>query len=656
MGSLGLLGFWTLLDFRLFLHFQNLFIMKKVLLNLLCIFSISTVFGQGWSVVGTSTGASAIISYISVPDQNAIWGLTYVASGATQEFTRSTDGGANWSGGNIPDCSTCNGSDIFALDANTAWAALFDNNGGGKVFKTSDGGSTWTHQATAAWSAAAGSFPDIIHFFNANEGVTMGDPTGGYFEIYTTTDGGDNWVRVPQADIAANESGEFGIVNVMTALGDNIWFGTNKGRIYKSADKGLHWTVSDTPLGDVFVGAIAFKDANNGFAVSSDQVGTNNIIQTTDGGATWTLMSSNTGSLLFRNGFTYVPGTPGTFMLGSSQGSGFSTDDCNTWVTADALVHTEVQFVNSELGWSGGTGGSLFKWEGPVEVSCVSLLGDHEALDPVICSGENLGGSIHLDLGNLEVAGVGVNANIYDETGALVNSQVIPDVTAAGFTTEFIPDAGSTTVGTFNYAAVATINPTFAGLYFQIQAFPSQCPADTISSITVLVLHDITDCAVVNNSDCAATVDVGGCPPSDLLTYDFSYTVDGGAPQSGDTFEATQSGSYEIIFSVDNGGCVREFSQSVLCEGVSTTDISAGKVTLSPNPAADQVTVSYSGTDMPAGMRLTDLVGRVVNTTLWNGNHAAVLAIGNMAQGLYILELQDREGKVIGREKLEILK
>lgn len=629
--------------------------MKFSILNFLCICTISSASGQGWTVVGTSTGSGAIISYISVPDENTIWGLTYVASGATQEYTRSTDGGDNWSGGIIPDCSTCNGSDFFALDANTAWAALFDNNGGGKIFKTADGGTSWTYQATAAWSAAAGSFPNIVHFFNANDGVTMGDPTGGYFEIYTTVDGGDNWVRVPQADIPANETGEFGIVNVMTAVGDNIWFGTNKGRIYKSADKGLHWTVSDTPLGDVFIGAIAFKDASNGFAVSSDQLGTNDIIQTTDGGATWNLMNNvNTGSLLFRSGFDYVPGTSGTFMLGSNQGSGFSTDNCNTWVVADALPHSEVQFVSSELGWSGGTGGNVFKWEGPVEVTCVSLLGDHIALEPVICSGENLGGSIHLDLGESETAGIGVNAYIYDETGAVVNFQTIPDVAAAGFITEFIPDAGSTTVGTFNYAATATINPVYAVLIFQIQAFPSQCPSDTSERITVLVLHDILDCAVLNADDCIASVDVSACPPSDLITYDFSYTVDGGNTQSGALFEATQSGSYNIVFSVDNGGCVREFSQSVLCSGVSTTELSHGDILLSPNPAKEAVNIRYSGASEPASLLLLDIAGKVVKSTSWPGGAEWHLDLDKIAKGLYIVELMDRDGHIIGREKLNI--
>ena len=36
------------------------------------------------------------------------------------------------------------------------------------------------------------SFPDAIKFFNPKNGVMFGDPQNGYFEIYTTSDGGNS--------------------------------------------------------------------------------------------------------------------------------------------------------------------------------------------------------------------------------------------------------------------------------------------------------------------------------------------------------------------------------------------------------------------------------------------------------------------------------
>src|SRR5690606_35089027 len=87
-------------------------------------------------------------------------------------------------------------------------------------------------------------------FFDINNGITQGDPASGYFEIYTTTDGGTNWTRVPNANIPTPLSGEYGYNNMFETVGDIIWFATNKGRLYKSTDKGLNWTVSQTPATD----------------------------------------------------------------------------------------------------------------------------------------------------------------------------------------------------------------------------------------------------------------------------------------------------------------------------------------------------------------------------------------------------------------------
>ena len=64
----------------------------------------------------------------------------------------------------------------------------------------------------------------------------MGDPSGGYFEIYTTNDGGNNWSRVSQANIPDPIAEEYGILSLYTVVGNTIWFTTTKGRIYKSID------------------------------------------------------------------------------------------------------------------------------------------------------------------------------------------------------------------------------------------------------------------------------------------------------------------------------------------------------------------------------------------------------------------------------------
>ena len=92
-----------------------------------------------------------------------------------------TDGGNTWTLSSFTDPNSpvyC----IHAFNADTAFVIA------STIYKTTDRGTTWT-PATGVFTNSA-SFPNTIHFFDQNNGVAMGDPVDGYFEIYTTTDGG----------------------------------------------------------------------------------------------------------------------------------------------------------------------------------------------------------------------------------------------------------------------------------------------------------------------------------------------------------------------------------------------------------------------------------------------------------------------------------
>ena len=171
------------------------------------------------------------IQFIDAVNNDVCWGIVADPTSQTapvNEYIRTIDGGTTWAGGPITNAAGLTPSDICAINADTAWAIMFDPSGvQGKVLRTNDGGANWTHQSTAFFNAA-GNFPDWIHFFDANNGVCLGDPTSGYFEIYTTMDGGTTWERVPSADIEPQLASEWGITDVSTAYGDSsIWFGTN---------------------------------------------------------------------------------------------------------------------------------------------------------------------------------------------------------------------------------------------------------------------------------------------------------------------------------------------------------------------------------------------------------------------------------------------
>jgi photosystem II stability/assembly factor-like uncharacterized protein len=306
--------------------------------------------------------------HVCAVDQNVVWATAgdgdfnpvYL-----QEFTRTNDGGTTWTAGTISGWNTYGMAMIYAIDYNTAWVPLFDSLGvnGGAIIKTTDGGATWVHQSTATFSGAA-AFPNVVHFFNANEGFCMGDPNGGYFEIYTTTDGGNNWDRVPSANIAAELSGEYGIVGYYDAQGTNAWFGTNKGRVYKSTDKGQTWTVSTVApsWGSVFVD-VKFLNSTHGIALhrgnGSGSGSNGEKYETFDGGNTWTLIQQS--GPLYNTDCVWVPGLPNTLVSTSAaqgnSGIAYSYDGGHNWTDFDDTV-SSYQFlftawVNGSTGWAG---------------------------------------------------------------------------------------------------------------------------------------------------------------------------------------------------------------------------------------------------------------------------------------------------------------
>ena len=334
-----------------------------------------------------ATGFSAQsrgINYISIVNPDVVWANAYDGSGkgaSVQEFTKTSDGGNTWKPG------TYNGvpasyavSTLSAVSADKAWVAMYAKtagNGYGGIFTTNDGGLTWLKQPSATFNDP-NSFPDVVYFWDALRGVCMGDPINNYFEIYTTSDGGSNWTRVPSANIPISSAGEYGYTNLYTVYGNTIWFGTNKGRVFKSTDQGKHWTAFSTGMPEVTT--LGFHNDSVGIATYVAYNSSTNAItdfqmkKSVDGGDSWTTVSP-TGNY-YKSDMAVVPDAEGLLIsTGITQdlatsGSAYSLDEGKTWTQLDdSIQYTSVKFFSSSVGWAGGfnetsSSRGIWKWLG----------------------------------------------------------------------------------------------------------------------------------------------------------------------------------------------------------------------------------------------------------------------------------------------------
>jgi photosystem II stability/assembly factor-like uncharacterized protein len=240
-----------------------------------------------------------------------------------------------------------------------------------RIYKTTDGGKTWTLQFKNDDPKA---FLDAVVFWDANHGVAFGDSVEGHLYILMTADGGRVWSRVPAAGLPAaiENEGAFAAsgTNIAILGNSHAWIGTGastKARVLRTVDSGRTWQVSETPLAagpSAGIFSIAFRDAKHGVVAGGDyrkeQEAVNNLALTSDGGVTWTLVKGLSG---FRSVVAYVPGmkTPTLVALGPSGGD-YSTDDGKTWQPIDGPGFDTFSFVpGRSIGWAAGANGKIGK-------------------------------------------------------------------------------------------------------------------------------------------------------------------------------------------------------------------------------------------------------------------------------------------------------
>lgn len=296
-----------------------------MLLGLLC----ANAFAQ-WQPLASHTTES--LRGVGVVNQSIVW-----ASGTHGTYLFSRDGGSSWTVRQVPGAEGLDFRSVvsFGFDAYLLAAGPGEQS---RIYYTRHLGEDWRLQFT---NREAKGFFDCMAFFDAWHGIVVGDPVDGKFQVLRTEDAGATWQyadarRMPPA---IDGEGAFAASNsCITTFGKkNVWFvtGGSVARVFRSADGGRSWKVSDTPIahGEPSQGifSAAFRDARHGVIVGGDyrhpERGGANIAATGDGGKTWKLVAIQPQK--FFSAVAYAG--ENALVAAGSAGSAFSRDGLHSW-------------------------------------------------------------------------------------------------------------------------------------------------------------------------------------------------------------------------------------------------------------------------------------------------------------------------------------
>jgi photosystem II stability/assembly factor-like uncharacterized protein len=124
------------------------------------------------------------------------------ASGRDGTVLRTVDGGRTWRVSRVPGAEALDFRDVQAFGADEALAMGAGPGDASRVYRTADGGATWTlvlHNADPA------GFFDCMDF-DGDEGRLLGDPVEGRFQLYASRDRGRTWASTKGPRAAEGEA------------------------------------------------------------------------------------------------------------------------------------------------------------------------------------------------------------------------------------------------------------------------------------------------------------------------------------------------------------------------------------------------------------------------------------------------------------------
>jgi photosystem II stability/assembly factor-like uncharacterized protein len=289
--------------------------------------------------------------------------------------------------------------DIFFLTTDLGWYV----NGGGKIYKTIDGGKTWIEKLSQP-----GTFFRTVGF--ANEKIGFAGNIGiDYFPgvtdttpLYMTDDGGDTWRAVSSIDgptvkglcaidVLHTKFINSGVLDSRTVIHAGGRVG-GPAFLLRSMDGGKTWKSQDVSAHTKMILDVKFFDENRGFIMGASDTDTEKsnalIIATQDGGATWkkvyqsnrpfeitwkaSFPTRDTGYVTIQN---YNPDKTISQRYVAKTIDGGATWNEIPLVNDHAVRQFGVGFADEKIGWVGTTTGGYQTIDGGATWTSVAEMG-----------------------------------------------------------------------------------------------------------------------------------------------------------------------------------------------------------------------------------------------------------------------------------------
>jgi photosystem II stability/assembly factor-like uncharacterized protein len=339
-----------------------------------------------------NSGITNLIISVSPVDSRVVW-----AGADSGTFLVTTDGGNHWRSGVVPGAEALQFRDVQGVSARVAYLmSIGDNPTDFRIYKTTDGGATWTMQFQ---NQLTGAFYDCFAFWTPQRGIAHSDSVNGVFPDLRTRDG-RTWQSIANnmPPALAGEASFSSSGTCVATQGDwNAWIATGGGsaaRILTTRDGGNTWNAYDTPLvSSASAGAftVAFRDGWHGIVGGGDldPSDPNNARTATshDGGHDWNLTNAPpvTGAIF---GLAYLQNTTGVgehhyglqldghgndghggddyeqtvVITADTGGAAWTPDEGTTWYALNGVSgYWCVAFADPQHGWLVGRNGAILK-------------------------------------------------------------------------------------------------------------------------------------------------------------------------------------------------------------------------------------------------------------------------------------------------------